>query len=59
MASPALEPILGNMFSVFVIGETYEELKNVLDKLAEGAKKEWFQGLHAMPFGTYGQFIDR
>ena len=59
MASPALEPILGNMFSVFVIGETYEELKNVFDKLAEGAKKEWFQGLHEMPFGTYGQFFDR
>ena len=23
MASPALEPIMGNMFSIFVIGETY------------------------------------
>jgi PhnB protein len=59
MASPALEPILGNMFSIFVIGETYEKLKNVFDKLAEGAKKEWFQDLHEMPFGTYGQFFDR
>jgi PhnB protein len=39
MASPAFEPILGNMFSIFVIGETYEELKNLFDKLAEGAKK--------------------
>jgi PhnB protein len=59
MASPALEPILGNMFSIFVIGETYEELKNVFDKLAEGAKKEWYQDLHEMPFGIYGQFFDR
>ena len=59
MASPALEPILGNMFSIFVIGETYAELKNVFDKLAEGAKKEWFQDLHEMPFGIYGQFFDR
>lgn len=59
MASPALEPIRGNMFSIFVIGETYEELKNVFDKLAEGAKKEWFQDLHEVPFGTYGQFFDR
>ena len=59
MASPALEPMLGNTFAIFVIGEAYEELKNVFDKLAEGAKKEWFQGLHEMPFGTYGQFFDR
>ena len=58
MASPALEPILGNMFSMFVIGETYEELKSVFYKLAEGAKKDWFQDLHEMPFGTYGQFFD-
>jgi PhnB protein len=59
MASPALEPILGNMSAIFVTGETYEELKNVFDKLAEGAKKEWFQDLHEMPFGIYGQFFDR
>ena len=31
----------------------------MFDKLAEGAKKEWFQDLHEMPFGTYGQFFDR
>jgi len=59
MASPALEPLLGNMFSIFVIGGAFEELKNVFDKLAEGAKKEWFQDLHEMPFGMYGQFFDR
>jgi len=59
MASPSFEPILGNMFSIFVIGETYEELKDVFGKLAEGAKKEWFQDLHDMPFGVYGQFFDK
>ncbi len=59
MASPALEPILGNMSSIFVLGEAYEELKNVFAKLSEGAKKEWFQDLQEMPFGTYGQFFDR
>ncbi|MFX1466516.1 MAG: VOC family protein [Promethearchaeota archaeon] len=59
MASPALEPIQGNMYSIFVIGETYDELKVVFDKLSEGANKEWFQELHEMPFGLYGQFFDR
>ena len=59
MASPALEPIQGNMFGIFVIGGTYDELKAVFDKLADGAKKEWFQELHDMPFGSYGQFFDK
>jgi PhnB protein len=59
MASPAFEPIQGNMCSIFVVGDAYEELKKVFYKLAEGAQKEWFQDLHEMPFGTYGQFFDR
>ncbi len=59
MASPAFEPILGNMSAIFVIGGTYDELKTVFDKLAEGADKKWFQELHDLPFGTYGQFFDR
>ena len=58
MASPALEPKLGNTFAIFVVGGTYDELKTVFDKLAERAHKEWFQELHDMPFGTYGQFFD-
>ncbi len=59
MASPALEPKLGNTFAIFVVGGTYHELKAVFDNLAEGASKEWFQELHNMPFGTYGQFFDK
>jgi PhnB protein len=59
MASPALEPKQGNMTAIFVIGVTYDELKEVFDKLAEGAEKERFQELHEMPFGIYGQFYDR
>src|SRR5439155_11260354 len=43
MASPALEPKLGNTFAIFVVGGTYDELKAVFDKLAEGASKEWFR----------------
>ena len=59
MASPAFEPIQGNMSAVFVLGGTYAELKVVFDRLADGANPEWFQELHDLPFGTYGQFFDR
>src|SRR5512141_2288918 len=43
MASPAFEPILGNMSAIFVVAGAYDELMTVFDKLAEGASKEWFQ----------------
>ncbi len=59
MASPAFDPILGNMSAIFVVGNSYDELKTVFDKLADGAEKERFQELHDMPFGLYGQFYDR
>lgn len=59
MASPTLEPKLGNMSAIYVIGQTYDELKTVFDKLAVGAEKERFQELHEMPFGTYGQLYDK
>jgi len=59
MASPEYEPKQGDTYAIFVIGEGYDELKAVFDKLAEGAKKDRFQELHDMPFGTYGQFYDR
>jgi PhnB protein len=59
MASPEFNPILGNMSAIFVTGKAYDELKVVFDKLAEGADKEWFQELHDMPFGIYGQFYDK
>ena len=59
MASPAFEPILGNMSALFVVGTDADELKAAFDKLAVGADRERFQELHAMPFGTYGQFYDK
>lgn len=59
MASSALEPKQGNMYAILVIGERYDELKKVFDKLKYGAEKDSFQDLHDMPFGTYGQFYDR
>jgi PhnB protein len=61
MASPTREPKQGNTFSIFVIGGTYDELRVVFDKLAEGADKDkiTFIELHNMYFGTYGQFTDK
>jgi PhnB protein len=59
MASPALDPKLGNMSALFVTGSGYDELKPVFEKLARGAEQQRFQELHDMPFGTYGQFYDR
>ena len=59
MASPAFDPILGNMSAIFVHGGTFDELKVIFDKLGQGAEKERFQELHDLPFGTYGQFYDK
>jgi PhnB protein len=58
-----LTPKQGNTFAIFVIGTGYDELKAVFDKLSEGIDKNKeesrFQELHDLPFGTYGQFIDK
>jgi PhnB protein len=59
MASPEFDPILGNMSAIFVVATQDDELRNVFDKLAQGADRARFQDLHQMPFGTYGQFYDK
>lgn len=59
MAAPERLPKPGNTIAVFVIGQGYDELKNVFDKLSQGAGKDNFQNLHDLPFGTYGQFADK
>jgi PhnB protein len=59
MASPGFEPLQGNTTAIFVIGDAYDELKIIFDKLAAGCEKRRFQELHDLPFGTYGQFYDK
>ncbi len=59
MADPEYMPQYGDIFAIFVLGESYEELKEVFDKLSVGAKKDKFQALHQLPIGTYGQFFDK
>jgi PhnB protein len=59
MASPAFEPLQGNTSAIFVIGQDYDELKTVFDKLKDGDHNTRLQELHDMPFGAYGQFYDK
>jgi PhnB protein len=61
MASPTLDPKQGNTFSIYITGETYDELKTVFDKLSVGAdkNKRTFMELNNAPFGIYGQFTDK
>jgi PhnB protein len=59
MASPEFEPKQGNTYAIFVIGESYDELKAAFDKLKDGTNNTRLQELHEMPFGIYGQFYDK
>lgn len=61
MASPMLEPKHGNTFSIYLTGESYDELKPAFDKLATGADKDkrTFMELNNVPFGVYGQLTDK
>ena len=59
MASPEFDPIQGNTYAIFVIGNTYDELKTIFDKLRDGGNNTRLQELHDLPFGVYGQFYDK
>jgi PhnB protein len=59
MASPEFDPVPGNTFAIYVIGEGYDELKSIFDKLKGGDNNKRLQELHEMPFGIYGQFYDK
>ncbi len=59
MASPDFDPIIGNTYAVFIVGDSLDELKKVFNKLKVGAQKERQQELHELPFGIYGQFYDK
>jgi PhnB protein len=59
MAAPEFEAKQGNTYAIYVVGQTFDELKVVFDKLRDGDNNSRLQELHEMPFGTYGQFYDR
>jgi len=56
---PVQEPRPGNMAAMYVTGDEPGELRAVFNKLAAGAKQEFFVELREMPFGLYGHFTDR
>ena len=49
----------GNSVAMYLNGETYDELKEIFDKLSESADKELLDELREMPFGTYGHLADK
>jgi PhnB protein len=59
MASPAFEPLQGNMTAIYVESSDAEELRALFAKLSVGADRARLQELHPMPFGLYGQLYDR
>lgn len=56
---PTHRPQKGNMTAMFVLGDGYDELAPIFDKLREGAETEFMVELREMPFGLYGRFTDR
>jgi PhnB protein len=56
---PVRKPKQGNTVCMYINGGTYNELKQIFDKLSAGADKELLDELRDMPFGTYGHLADK
>lgn len=56
---PVRKPKQGNTVCMYITGGNYNELKQIFDKLAEGADKELLDDLRDMPFGIYGHLADK
>ena len=59
MASPEFDPVQGNTYAIYVVGKSYDEIKDIFENLRAGGGTKHFQELHEMPFGVYGQMYDR
>jgi PhnB protein len=53
------KPKQGNTVAMYLNGGTYEELRVIFDKLADGADSELLDDLRALPFGSYGHLADK
>ncbi|HEY1870557.1 MAG TPA: VOC family protein [Chitinophagaceae bacterium] len=49
----------GNSVAMYLKGGTYDELKEIFDKLSDGADKNLLDELREMPFGIYGHLADK
>jgi len=56
---PVQKPKHGNTVCMYINSGTYSELKEIFDKLSEGANKELQDDLKDMPFGSYGHLADK
>ena len=56
-----LAPKQGNMFSIFLSGGEYDELKTIFERLSAGADRDarTFMELREIPIGVYGQLTDK
>ena len=52
-------PRPGNTVGIYLTGDSYEQLKPVFDRLAQGADRDLLDELRDLPFGVYGHLADR
>ncbi len=53
------KPKQGNTVAIYITGDSYNELKDIFNKLSEGADKDLLDELKDVPFGIYGHFADK
>jgi PhnB protein len=56
---PTRTPKQGNTVCLYISEGTYKELKEIFDKLSEGADPALLDPLREMPFGSYGALTDK
>ena len=56
---PMRTPKQGNTVCLYISEGTYKELKEIFDKLSEGADPALLDSLREMPFGSYGALTDK
>jgi PhnB protein len=56
---PTREPMQGNMAAMYLNGGSYGELRQVFDRLSEGADPGLVDELRDLPFGVYGHLADK
>lgn len=52
-------PKQGNTVCLYVNGGTFNELREIFDKLSDGADQSLLDALRDMPFGSYGALTDK
>lgn len=56
---PTRKPVHGNTVAMYLDGSSYAKLKEVFDRLSEGADEKLRDELRELPFGIYGHLADK